>query len=105
MDSKFDRDYITLKQYGCTYLGPDYDARTHQGPSPYCGSHDLVEGKLYCKHHYPLLFQAGTALRKRGKDIRKANAIRDLMSDFDAAVQELEAEGFDFNTSVDQELV
>jgi hypothetical protein len=48
----------------------------------------------------------GTAHRKRHKDIRKANAIRQLISDFDAVVAELEAEGFDFDIkTVDQELV
>lgn len=105
MNSNTDRDYVTLKQYGCTYLGKDYDARTHRGPSPYCGRMDLVEGKLYCSEHYPLLFQVGTANRKRKKDIKRANAVRDLISDFDAVVAELEAEGFDlYTTPVDTEL-
>ena len=105
MNSRNDVDYIVLKQYGCTYLGPDYDPRTHVGPTPYCGSKDLVDGKLYCTHHYPMLFQVGTATRKRHKDIRRANAVRDLISDFDAVIQELEAEGFDVYapTSTDQE--
>jgi hypothetical protein len=64
-----------------------------------------VEGKLYCEHHYPLMFQVGTANRKRKKDIKRANAIRDLISDFDSVVAELEAEGFDVYTStIDAEL-
>ena len=109
LDSKLDRDYVMLKPMGCQYLGPDYDPRDHKSrtsPTPYCGQHDLVPGKLYCAHHYPLLFQVGTAHRKRHKDIRKANAIRQLISDFDAVVAELEAEGFDFDIkTVDQELV
>ena len=104
-----DRDYLILKKYGCTYLGKDFDTRTHpyaQGvPTPYCGSHDLVDGKLYCKEHYGQLFQKGTALRKRKKDQRKADAIRNLMSDFDAVVAELESEGFDFTAqAVDEQL-
>ena len=91
-------------------MGPDFDAHRHDYaggvPTPYCGSHDLVDGKLYCKEHYGILFQKGTALRKRHKDIKRANAIRDLMSDFDAAVAELESEGFDFTAAaVDEELV
>ena len=105
MNSKFDRDYLVLKQYGCTYLGDSYDARTHKGPSPYCACKDLVEGTLYCTEHYPLMYQKGSALRKRGKDIKKANAIRDIISDFDAAVSELEDEGFDFNIVPSEELV
>ena len=109
MNTNLDKDYISLKKYGCTYLGPDFDTRTHpyaQGvPTPYCGRHDLVEGKLYCEHHYPLMFQVGTANRKRKKDIKRANAIRDLISDFDSVVAELEAEGFDVYTStIDSEL-
>lgn len=105
-----DKDYVILKKQGCQYLGPSFDARTHpyaQGiPTPFCGRHDLVEGKLYCEEHYSLLFQKGTAQRKRHKDTRRANAIRQLISDFDSAVQELDAEGFELYTSpVDAELV
>ena len=91
----YSADGLALKQYGCTYLGPAYDARTHRGPTPYCGSKDLVEGTLYCTEHYTLMYQKGSALRKRGKDMRRAEAIRQLMSDFNAAVEELEDEGFD----------
>jgi hypothetical protein len=91
-----DRDYVLLKRYGCSYIG--------QGPHA-CGSLELVEGKLYCAEHYALMYQKGTALRKRLKDTRKANAIRDIISDFNAAVEELEAEGFDLDvTPVTEEL-
>jgi hypothetical protein len=93
----------TLKQYGCTYLGPTYDARTHRGPSPYCGAHDLVQGTLYCGQHYELMYVKGSALRKRTKDQRRANAIRELMSDFNAALEELESEGFDVYAPSDLE--
>jgi hypothetical protein len=52
------------------------------------------------------MYQKGTALRKRSKDARKANAIRDIISDFNAAVEELEAEGFDLDCRpVTEELV
>jgi hypothetical protein len=88
-------DYAVLKPYGCTYLGPSYDARSHTGPSPYCGKHDLANGTLYCTEHYALMYVKGSALRKRHKDTRKADALRQLMSDFNAAVEELENEGFD----------
>jgi hypothetical protein len=65
----------------------------------------LVEGKLYCEEHYGLLFQKGTAQRKRHKDTRRANAVRQLISDFDSIVQELESEGFDvYSTEVDTEI-
>ena len=76
---------MTKTTQGCQYIGTG----THA-----CG-HAVVEGKLYCLEHYAVMYQKGTALRKRHKDTRKANALRQLMSDFDAAVAELEAEGFD----------
>jgi hypothetical protein len=41
------------------------------------------------------MYVKGSALRKRHKDVRKANALRQLVSDFNAAVEELESEGFD----------
>ena len=93
----YNTDMATLKQYGCTYLGPTYDSRTHKGPSPYCGCKDLVQGTLYCTEHYSLMYVKGSALRKRHKDTHKADAIRQLVSDFNAAVEELEAEGFDLD--------
>jgi len=84
-----------LRQYGCTYLGPAYDARTHKGATPYCGLHDLVQGTLYCTQHYERMYQKGSALRKRHKDTRRADAVRQLVSDFNAVIEELENEGFD----------
>lgn len=91
----------TLRQYGCTYLGATYDARTHRGPTPYCGCRDLVEGTLYCRTHYSVMYQKGSALRKRHKDTRKANALRQLISDFNAVLEELESEGFDVYAPTD----
>lgn len=96
----------TLKQYGCTYLGPAYDARSHKGASPYCGAHDLVQGTLYCTQHYDVMYVKGSALRKRHKDIRTADNVRMIESLFNEAVAELEAEGFDFDMKpIDEELV
>jgi hypothetical protein len=69
----------------CTYLG---DAMKP------CGCR-AVEGKSYCAEHVFVVYQKGSANRKRHKDTRRANAIRDLISDFNAAVEELESEGFD----------
>lgn len=101
-----DQDYIILKQYGCTYLGPEYDARTHKGAPTYCGCKDLVADTLYCQEHYDLMYVKGSALRKRHKDIRKANNIRMIESLFNDAVAELEAEGFDFDAKpVDEEMI
>ena len=68
----------------CTYIG------TGEG----C-THTAIEGKSYCEQHYAVVYQRGTARAKRKKDLRRANAIRDLQSMFNDAIAELEAEGFD----------
>jgi hypothetical protein len=55
-----------------------------------------------------MVYKAGTAHARRLKDQRRAANIRDIMSDFDTAVLELEAEGFDFETveaEVDADMV
>jgi hypothetical protein len=41
------------------------------------------------------MYVKGSALRKRHKDTRRADAIRQLVSDFNAVIEELENEGFD----------
>jgi hypothetical protein len=52
------------------------------------------------------MYVKGSALRKRHKDQRRANAVRLIESLFNEAVAELEAEGFDFDLKpVDEELV
>ena len=86
MYSAHDVDYAMLKPKGCTYLG----SATHA-----CASPKLVPGMLYCEDHYAVMYQKGTAYRKRTKDLRRAEALRQFVSDFNAAVEELELEGFD----------
>jgi hypothetical protein len=76
----------------CTYLGVDYDARTHKGPSPYCGCPSNGYSS-YCEAHYPVVYAVGSGLRKRKKDIRRAEAVHTLESLFHEVVAELEAEG------------
>jgi hypothetical protein len=74
-------------------LGPDYDARTSRtSPAPYCGCAS-TEHSSYCAEHYAIVYQAGTAHRKRHKDIRRAESVHTLESLFHEAVAELEAEG------------
>jgi len=46
--------------------------------------------KAYCDEHYPLVYQVGTALRKRKKDIRVADRIREIESTLHEAYLELE---------------
>ena len=90
---------MTTTTQGCTYLAPDYDSRTHDyslTPTPYCGC-SVVEDELYCEAHYPVVYQVGTANRKRHKDIRTADTVWTLESDFHDVVAELESEGVDFD--------
>jgi hypothetical protein len=69
----------------CTWMGPASTVETCSNPS--------VELFSYCAQHYPLVYRAGTAQRKRHRDIRTAEAVWDIESAFNEAVAELEAEG------------
>ncbi len=92
---QMDADHKFVQSLGCQYLGPDYDPQTYKGPTPYCGCKTLVGTSLYCQEHYPKIYAQGSALRRRHKDTRRAEALRQLQSDFNAVIEELEAEGFD----------
>jgi hypothetical protein len=70
---------------GCTYLG------TALKP---CGC-ECVAGKSYCEEHLWKVYQKGTARARRKKDERVAQAVWDLESEMNAAVEELIEEGFD----------
>jgi len=78
------KDLAIVRSLGCQYLGQSDHC---------CGSRDLVDNTVYCKEHWPGMFQKGTALRKRKKDKRVAEQVWDLQSLFNEAVRELEAEG------------
>ena len=54
---------------------------------------DAIIGRSYCKDHIWLVYQQGTAIRKRKKDISRAAAIWDIESEFHEAVAELIAAG------------
>ena len=71
----------------CTYLGTALHS---------CGQPTLA-GKHYCAEHYYIIYQEGTALYKRKKDLKTANSVWDLESEFNQAVEELVAEGYDFD--------
>ena len=92
-----DKDTIFVRSLGCQWLGKDYDPLDpvqRLQPTPYCGCKDLVGESVYCTEHYPLMYVKGSALRRRHKDIKRAQQLRDLESLFNEAVQELEDEGF-----------
>jgi hypothetical protein len=76
----------TTTTTGCTYLGDSATA---------CGS-ATVQGKSYCTEHIYVVYKQGTARALRKKDCRVASAVWDLESEFNAAVEELIMEGYDF---------
>ena len=76
----------------CQYIGPDAD---YTRLEPTCCA-AVVQGRSYCAEHVHIVYQAGTAQRRK-KDTRRAQAVWDLESEFNAAVQELIEEGYDFN--------
>lgn len=82
-------------QTTCTYLGPDFDPRTwdYSKPVPYCGCRALA-GKNYCAEHYGIVYNAGSALRKRHKDMRKKQSIEDTVQMIIDIAEELEIEGW-----------
>ena len=57
---------------GCQYLGPEYDAHRHRGPTPFCGA-ETIEGKSYCHEHYYVVYKRGTSVngRRREKEVEK----------------------------------
>lgn len=55
-----------------------------------------LEGKSYCEEHQWVVYQKGSALSKRKKDIRIANNVRQIESLINEAVEELIEEGYDF---------
>jgi len=57
---------------GCQYLGPEYDAHRHRGPTPFCGA-ETIAGKSYCHDHYYVVYKRGTSVngRRREKEVEK----------------------------------
>jgi len=68
----------------CTYIGDGTGC-----------THNSLKYRSYCTEHIWLVYKEGSAQRKRHKDIRTAEAVWDLESEFNIAVEELSAEGFD----------
>ena len=62
-------------------------------------SHDVVLGRSYCENHLWRVYAKGTHLSKRKKDIRVATTVHFWESLFNEAVEELEAEGVDFESA------
>ena len=75
---------------GCQWIGQEQDYAPYTLSCP-CSP---VQGRSYCPEHLARVYQLGTALRKRRKDIRRANAVWDIESDLNSVLEELESEGF-----------
>jgi len=73
----------------CQYIGGE-------GHKPTCTATALA-GHSYCAEHLAVVYQKGTARARRRKDLRTAAAVWDLESEFNAAVEELVMEGYDFD--------
>jgi len=69
----------------CTYIGQSAGG---------CDQHAVI-GRSYCLEHLPLIYKMGSAITRK-KDLRTAASVWDLESEFNAAVEELVAEGYDF---------
>lgn len=72
----------------CQYIGA-------YGLKPTCCAPVLGKGSSYCREHYSIVYAKGSAAGRRLKDARRAEALRQLVSDFNTAIEELEQEGFD----------
>ena len=80
----------------CTYLGPAYDPLDYSQrlkATPYCGC-AVVKGTSYCAEHYAVVYNKGSALRKRPKDLRKVKYLQDLQQMILDIAEELEDEGW-----------
>ncbi len=53
---------------------------------------EAVNGRSYCEDHVWLVYQQGTAVRRR-KDKQRADTVFELQSLLDQAIAELESEG------------
>ena len=72
---------------GCQWIGPE-----SRSPGT-CTCTTLYRDSSYCEEHYGLVYKRGTALRKRHKDLRIVDMVRDWEDLMNEAVMELVAEG------------
>lgn len=63
--------------------------------------HDAAVGRSYCEDHLWKVYQKGTQLGKRKKDIRVAESVHFWENLFNEAVEELESEGWVPEAEVD----
>ena len=78
-----------LEQVECQWFGPDSE---YPRLRPTC-CQPTVPGRSYCEEHLWRVYQQGTALRRRRRDIETAEAVHHWVSLINEAVAELEDEG------------
>ena len=74
----------------CQWIGSE------QTQTPYtqaCANTTVNKHVSYCTEHLPLVYRAGSAVRRR-RDTRRAEQLQQLINDFNSALEELEAEGW-----------
>ena len=54
-----------------------------------------VAGRSYCPEHLALVYQPGSSLRRRHREVRTVDRVRLVEELMNEAIAELEAEGFD----------
>lgn len=59
-------------------------------------THKPLENRAYCEDHLWQVYQRGTNLGRRKKDLRTVDSVRTWQTLMDEAVAELEDEGYDF---------
>lgn len=57
-------------------------------------THEVVNGRSYCEKHLWMVYQKGTNLGKRKKDLRIVDDVRLMEQLMNEAIDELENEGF-----------
>jgi hypothetical protein len=71
----------------CTYIGTDYNRL-----QPIC-CNTSIANKSYCEEHVWIVYQQGSSLARRRKDIRRAHSISEIVSDLNDVYAELIADG------------
>lgn len=71
----------------CQYIG----SSDHNQLKPTC-CHASIKNKSYCTEHVWLVYQEGSAVRRK-KDTRRSNNLFEIISEMNEVYQELLAEG------------
>lgn len=70
----------------CQYIG------TGRQQPGVCSSKHMHGMSSYCTTHWPQIYQAGTALKRRKKDTKTAAAVWDVLSEIESVAAEIDLE-------------